>query len=502
MNFRAAIRWDLRLPPQTHLPDYHVNTGQRPVTRRNDAAIYAAAAENGLLVDEATLADGNCGLDAILRNLERLALQHKQVQQLTKILRRDGRERACHALRIMLLLYLREHSQCQLVPGVTVEQWLQMEGHENTGNYITAMRVERTWVDSPMLWAASGLFGMQVVVFCPQPQLIVCPEVMGQALAPVAIIANTGNLHFWALQPISRDHAEQLQPTEAQDDDLLLVHSGPQAGEASDEEATEEGQAWRGKAIEPPSDFVENLFGLGASLLRWDPFGAGDPEGGLVGERARALEQTDLTEADGHVFQALQWRDAVKLVELEEHGREEGLDRSLVACQGRRAIAARPLQEGRFKQFSKSQRLLTKLDLRRIMQSLEKDCSKGHRPHTCLDFFRACPAAVLRWRKLWYSLPKADRESRLGNMFRVAFEAHKCCTGDSQSFQMKFQVLGMPVCRQAFIAVTAIHSDTLQAARFTWNRNLLLRARFPPNLALKPPPALDSPRLGPRPPHP
>ena len=35
----------------------------------------------------------------------------------------------------------------------------------------------------------------------------------------------------------------------------------------------------------------------------------------------------------------------------------------------------------------------------------------------CLDHFRDAPLTVLRWRKMWYALPKVDREWRLQKFF-------------------------------------------------------------------------------------
>ena len=86
--------------------------------------------------------------------------------------------------------------------------------------------------------------------------------------------------------------------------------------------------------------------------------------------------------------------------------------------------------------------------------------------HTCLDAFRAAPATVLRWRKLWHALPKADRHHRLVHMFRAHFDhCASLRTVEDTSFSMRFHVLGVVVCRAAFIAVTGICAETLQHAR-------------------------------------
>jgi hypothetical protein len=67
---------------------------------------------------------------------------------------------------------------------------------------------------------------------------------------------------------------------------------------------------------------------------------------------------------------------------------------------------------------------------------------------------------------LRYALPKQDREARLTQFFADAAQAHTARQlGDPTGFHMAFRFFGAPVCRQAFIALTGIHADTLQKAR-------------------------------------
>ena len=47
-------------------------------------AIAGAASANGLTVDRDTLANGDCGPDAILRNLQRMQLQNQAAQEIFK----------------------------------------------------------------------------------------------------------------------------------------------------------------------------------------------------------------------------------------------------------------------------------------------------------------------------------------------------------------------------------------------------------------------------------
>ena len=111
--------------------------------------------------------------------------------------------------------------------------------------------------------------------------------------------------------------------------------------------------------------------------------------------------------------------------------------------------------------FGKSQRLSGKLSLESIQKQLNLQCWRNEKPHTCLDMLKSAASGVLRWRQLWFSLPKADRDARLRMMFARSYEA----SGHSDAFQMKYEMLGQKMCRQAFLQVTGISIDALQTAR-------------------------------------
>ena len=89
-------------PPQTELVDYAIsafdslqNHQVAPALQNRppdiEALIDKAVRYNGLAMDRNTIADGNCGPDAILRNLERLALSNERSRQALSTLQRKGR---------------------------------------------------------------------------------------------------------------------------------------------------------------------------------------------------------------------------------------------------------------------------------------------------------------------------------------------------------------------------------------------------------------------------
>ncbi len=165
-------------------------------------------------------------------------------------------------------------------------------------------------------------------------------------------------------------------------------------------------------------------------------------------------------------FQTLQWRDAIKACQWERLDASQGVGRQCAHQVARKALAQHPLQQGRHKQFAKSRRLCAKLSMDNIVANLETDCHCGARVHHCLQPFRAVPSVVLRWRKCWYALPKANREQRLWCTFAGALGRRtEDQLGDSSGFMMEFLFLGEHVCRQAFILLTGICAETLQQAR-------------------------------------
>ena len=161
-----------------------------------------------------------------------------------------------------------------------------------------------------------------------------------------------------------------------------------------------------------------------------------------------------------HTRQVLHWRVAAKLCQCEELEQANGICRESTYQLAKRHLVAHGSIE-RKNAFTKTRRLALLLDKHRISEALRGACAKGRHDHTCLDACRSCPQAVLLWRKLWYSLPKADRDYRLAGLFRGAKDA----SNNEGDFKTNFCFLGQGVCRQAFIKLTGINTCTLQNAR-------------------------------------
>ena len=76
-------------------------------------------------------------------------------------------------------------------------------------------------------------------------------------------------------------------------------------------------------------------------------------------------------------------------------------------------MAALPPRMGLYGQFRKSARIARKLCASSIAEDLQRHCEKNSKLHQCQVPFRGNVGAVVRWRKLWYALPKADRCEKL-----------------------------------------------------------------------------------------
>lgn len=90
-------------------------------------AINSAAAKNGLQVDTDTAADGDCGPDALLRNLERHAADGDYGTRACTQLK--GRKPALNLLRKLLVQRVKSHSSTSVLPDLTLRALCCMDSH-------------------------------------------------------------------------------------------------------------------------------------------------------------------------------------------------------------------------------------------------------------------------------------------------------------------------------------------------------------------------------------
>ena len=294
-----------------------------------------------------------------------------------------------------------------------------MDGQPSFVSYISHMRNPHVWVGTPMLHAASAVLGLQIVCFMgsPEPSIIAAPNVLSQAESPVAVIANVGNWHFYALEPDNPTYDVEPLDLGSADDALLAWSANSSLHEWQDNIAnvTEAECSRSYGAPESHTEYDAQLFKLGESLMSADLFGniTCDQE---LSQLVASQDASDASNVDDNCFMVLRWRDAVKFSQWETADQQNGVNRDYEYQIGKAYYSCASSRHGEMKIFEKSRRLLENPDFSNISAALEQPCEKHGARHTCLDAFRAVPHSVLRWRKMFYNLPKVDCEQRLQDM--------------------------------------------------------------------------------------
>ena len=95
----------------------------------------------------------------------------------------------------------------------------------------------------------------------------------------------------------------------------------------------------------------------------------------------------------------------MKLMQHEEAEQKAGIDRQFHLNLGKAYLVEKAHRQKKSSMLTKS-RLCYKLFLPGISKALASPCHKHGKEHTCLNAFRSQPGLVLRWRKMWFALPK------------------------------------------------------------------------------------------------
>ena len=434
------------------LSDYaaHQQSHVRQPAETNEAnlARLVRALQRNSCTLEDTCTDGNCGLDAIIGNLKRLEMTEPALaHNVQMVFKKKGLESACQALRLGLLVWIRDNEHLEILPEVRLLDWIAMEGYRSKHDYISAMRKDGEWIDTLMLYAASAVLRVQIVVFLEDgsAHVLAAPEVQQMESSSILLLANVGNRHFYGVRPLPTE-VEFVDPSERVQQDLLHRVCPPEDESGSGSEVEE------GEGEQLPSR-QELLFRLAGVLIQWNPWDASS-----AGELPNLCDEFEASGPGDVMARTLSCRSALKLLQHEAADAEAGIDRSFALRIAKNHLA----RWHGCCAFSKSRTLSAKLCLAGIQRSIARPCAQHSKQHTCLDIVRQAPKIVLKWRKLFYALPKADREERLRDMFMESKRAHD---SEDPDFRTAYSVLGMKVCRNAFISITGVHADTLQRVR-------------------------------------
>lgn len=443
------------------------------------SAVAAGAAANGMVLNTSTDMNGNCGLDAILRNLHRLDHVNARTAPILRALHSGDRGAALHLMRLLLINWIDNNKGVEILEGVSLENLILMDpSYATFADYLARMSLNRVWIDTPMLLAASALFNIQISVLLGrgEPQLVAAPNVRSLKRAPLVSVANVNNQHFYALYPETGE--DTIEDIGGMIDDVLehgredpLLHT---LANIFDDAATPNPEETQPDAICQPCQETDalttadnSLFNLLPLLSMWDPWSNTTPP-------AELLSLYHHHESD--VSTCLRLRDAMKLHQTEQV--DDALDKewvySRVKAYFNRWCSHDP------KKFSKSQKIATYMSYPMVCEDLYKDCGSGGKErHTCMDAFRQHPKAIQSWRRLFYALPSADRSARLLRMFQAeVIAAHEGRqrvdalggSGHNQrvgtlEFSMIYRLFGSRVCRNAFIILTRLPVEALVRCR-------------------------------------
>ena len=316
-------------------------------------AMDEIVSRNGLALDDNTLTNGDCGPDALLRNLERLDLQcelNASAKKVLAVLQKHNRDRAIMAIRLMLVIWLRDHANDELLPGTSIAQWIAMEGYASVDAFIADMRRPRTWITTPMLVAASAVFHMQIICFVggDEPQLIAAPAVIEQTSdVPVAFIANSNNVHYYAVQPQPAVPNDCEQEAPADDEfkrflaDFTQIGVDLAAGGEDNETAISEDQTVRTRTDPRESALSTNMYMFAQALTHWNPFAVPNME---MNNLVHSITASDHTSALSNVsMEPLRWREFIKLAQWEDADRKAGIHREHVYAIARTHYSQGPL---------------------------------------------------------------------------------------------------------------------------------------------------------------
>ena len=277
----------------------------KPDQKAWEQRIEASLNDVRLGLNHETVTNGDCGVDAILIGLELIENPNEKIKMLMKIKPRAER---LSAMRRLQVKWLKKNATHEIVPEVSVQSWVTMDGrYDSMDKYIEAMRLPGVWVDTPMLYAASAWWEVQIVCYVGEaPQLLAASSVVGRKL-PVVCMANFSNIHFYAVRVLSQDEVP------------ISNAPGPQSAIVASQRVDEEDDdvdAFASCVLPAARPKDRTLLELASTLVGWDPFGD-THDAGLI-KLLDNLTKADTMDASSGTFVVLRTREAIKLYEWEE----------------------------------------------------------------------------------------------------------------------------------------------------------------------------------------
>ena len=454
--------------------------------------LSAQLAINGLLPDEATARDGNCGIDAFARSLMH---QWEQGCQTHLVKRRQTLQTTSDKvsfLRRVGVAWLEAHAREFLWDGMTVASLCEIVSGTNFHGYLAKMRQNSEWIDTAFLHALGCEYGANVVIFQPhmEPALVgMCmTERVGEEsdvpiMVPIALLNDT---HFWGvlagtppphIDPIDKGELPVFRSSMG-----LCPSSGTQARPGTAEEADEDGEepdmefqdAHRPPDVSPGDLDVE--IQLCQALSRWDPWSVPSAEvlQAMQDVQRQRASSSGMMQSDTAQVCA-QRAEAITALAYEETY-SQALPDSLRYQRLARIWLSNPTTwHRRAKDRSVTSRYLSVCAGIKSVDSLTRKlvdavCAQHQKPHApgnqgCIGMASFTATMVYNWRVLWWSLPWVSRKEWMLRFFGGSLKASRAAGFPDERWRVQFSFLGQHVCRHAFSSLTGIGISVLHDAR-------------------------------------
>ena len=447
--------------------------GRRPLPRC-PAALRDILHVNGLVPDENTAGDGNCGVDAFVRSF--LACSPTK---------RGHRNHYCSALRKAenklavardaAAEWLVEHANDSMWDAMTIRSLCQTVSGIDFDTYVRKMRRAGEWVDSAFLHALGCRYGVGVAIFQvgTDPCLVgaqVLPENATEDHSFIVPIGLVNDFHFWGTTPGAA--LPRPTPIDKGEHPALRASLGMRPGSKATREAEDDYDETM--EDEPGAStygtHAENIIGAELSLCqalgRWSPFGHPSEELLIAMAAVRACGKNGSGEVLSVASNCCS-RAAALLALSYEITHADALPERLKCQRLAQMRLQNPFSWQRQRKGTNitsqllvhSSHIMTPAALTKHLE--HQQCDHADKPECCgLQAFTA--ADVYNWRVLWRSLPWVSRKENLLALYQNSLSGAGCAT---ERWRVQYQCLGRNVCRKLFMALTGIGASSLQNAR-------------------------------------
>ena len=434
-----------------------------------------ACAINSLAV-RATVTDGNCGIDAfrqaVLEESRATAALHNLA--CTKRLKKAGgvNEQISH-LRKTAVDWMVVNRHTEMWDGMTFGFLAVAMSQSTTGyaNHLQTMSQDKSWIDASVLHALGCVFKVNVVIIQSNSD----PAFVGFSMsdnspAPHAYVtvALHNDRHFWATSRVQ----ERFAIVPYDNGDFLQHHLGVNSAKGSRKHEVQaaSGSESDGYICAAP-DVTLSPYDLDAdtacaeldmilAMRDWNAFDEPQPDLVTALQKLAACYAGSPTQQE---HMCLVRQQAWLALSAESQGAArlppESEFRGALRWRLRKRQVVSIGNRGKNSVTAQMLSVHSRITQEVVEKALEGECCQ----HGCLGTFVPNASAVRNWRLLWHSAPaNAKHEMLMDFIRRQVVEYQKRPINE---LQIRYRVLGVDVCRSAFIAVTGIGCSFITKCR-------------------------------------